>query len=150
MAGYKVAEILGIKNQEQIQPNGVDLRLDRIYLYVGELNLENYKQDELKLLESKDDYYELKKGAYLIDFIETIAIPKDTVGLVLPRSTLLRHGLDIRTALWDSGYYGKGKVMLINYRRYAKIKRGFRVAQLILIRAEEPKEPYKGQYVGET
>ncbi|GBC75641.1 Deoxycytidine triphosphate deaminase [archaeon HR06] len=151
LSGHRVAKFINLEDTEQIQPNGVDLRLDKVYLYPeSALDLENYKIEKLKDLDMIDGYYFLKKGAYLIDFLEIIKIPPFAVGLVLPRSTLLRHGLDIRTALWDSGYEGKGKVMLTNYREGVKIKRGMRVAQLILIKAEKPKILYKGQYQGET
>lgn len=149
--GEKVAEILGIKDKEQVQPNGVDLRLDAVYSFrksVYEFGV-NEKEDESIPLIPENEEFEMKKGAYLVGFMERITIPRDCVGLVLPRSTLLRHGLDLRTALWDSGYEGKGRSMLVCYRSRAKLVRGSRIAQMVILRTEGVKEIYRGRYQGE-
>jgi len=72
----------------------------------------------------------------------SIAIPDGYAGLVLPRSGLaMRHGVTpVNTpGLIDSGYRGEVMVPLINHDPEATfhVERGMRVAQLVLVRAEE-------------
>jgi deoxycytidine triphosphate deaminase len=147
LSGKEVAKILGINDEEQIQPNGVDLRLGRVLTFPSKtINFSNVNEDNTRELEPLNNEYHLKFGAYLIEFQEVITIPLDCVGFVFPRSTLLRHGLDLRTAVWDSGYEGKGKCLLVNYREHAIVKKGFRIGQIVMIRAENVEKPYSGRY----
>jgi dUTP pyrophosphatase len=72
----------------------------------------------------------------------SLAIPEGYAGLVLPRSGLaMSHGVaPINTpGLIDSGYRGEIMVPLINHDQEStfRVKRGMRVAQIVLIRAEE-------------
>ena len=72
----------------------------------------------------------------------SIAIPGGYAGLVLPRSGLaMRHGVaPVNTpGLIDSGYRGEVMVPLMNHDREAtfRVERGMRVAQLVLVRAED-------------
>jgi dUTP pyrophosphatase len=72
----------------------------------------------------------------------SVAIPEGYAGLVLPRSGLaLRHGVAPVNApgLVDSGYRGEVMVPLINHdhEEAFRVERGMRVAQLVLVQAEE-------------
>ena len=71
-----------------------------------------------------------------------IAIPQGYAGFVLPRSGLaLKHGISVVNApgLIDSAYRGEIKVVLLNTDPVAEyhVRRGDRVAQLVLQRVEE-------------
>ena len=71
-----------------------------------------------------------------------LAIPTGYAGLVLPRSGLaLRHGLTCLNApgLIDSGYRGELQVILVNHDPDVDytVRRGDRVAQLVLVRVEQ-------------
>ena len=71
-----------------------------------------------------------------------LAIPTGYAGLVLPRSGLAaRHGLTCLNApgLIDSGYRGEIQVVLVNHdpEEDYTVRRGDRVAQLVLIRVEQ-------------
>jgi dUTP pyrophosphatase len=71
-----------------------------------------------------------------------IALPRGYVGLVHPRSGLAaRCGLSIVNApgTVDAGYRGEVKVLLVNLdpRETVRLRRGDRVAQLVLQRVEE-------------
>ena len=71
-----------------------------------------------------------------------IAIPQGYAGFVLPRSGLaLKHGISVVNApgLIDSAYRGEIKVVLLNTDPAAEylVRRGDRVAQLVLQRVEE-------------
>lgn len=71
-----------------------------------------------------------------------LAIPRGFAGFVLPRSGLAsRHGIALVNSpgLIDAGYRGEISVVLINTDKEAPfhIKRGDRIAQLVLQRVEE-------------
>ncbi len=71
-----------------------------------------------------------------------IAIPTGYAGLVVPRSGLAaRHGLTCLNApgLIDSGYRGEVQVILVNHdpEHDYTVRRGDRVAQLVLIKVEQ-------------
>jgi dUTP diphosphatase len=72
-----------------------------------------------------------------------VEIPTGQAGLVLPRSGLAaRHGIALVNApgLIDAGYRGELRVLLLNTDRCTRfgVTAGDRVAQLVLIRIEEP------------
>ena len=72
----------------------------------------------------------------------SVAVPEGYAGLVLPRSGLaMRHGVaPVNTpGLIDSGYRGEIMVPLVNHDRESafRVKRGMRVAQFVLTRAED-------------
>jgi dUTP pyrophosphatase len=76
-----------------------------------------------------------------------VAIPEGHAGLVLPRSGLAsRHGVTLANApgLIDSGYRGEITIAVVNLdrRRRYEIKRGERIAQLLVVpfAALEPME----------
>lgn len=71
-----------------------------------------------------------------------VAIPKGYAGFVLPRSGLAsRHGIALVNSpgLVDSGYRGEMAIIMINTdkREAFHIKRGDRIAQLVIHRVEE-------------
>ena len=81
-------------------------------------------------------------GRALVKTGISVAIPGGYAGLVLPRSGLaMRHGVaPVNTpGLIDSGYRGEIMVPLINHdpEQTFRVERGMRVAQLVLVRAEE-------------
>lgn len=72
-----------------------------------------------------------------------VAIPGGWAGLVLPRSGLAaRNGITLPNApgLIDSGYRGELRVLLLNTdpRAAFEVEPGDRIAQLLLVRHEEP------------
>jgi dUTP pyrophosphatase len=80
-------------------------------------------------------------GRSLVGTGIAVAIPAGYAGLVLPRSGLaLERGVTILNApgLIDAGYRGEIKVLLVNHdgRAPATLRRGDRVAQLVLVRVE--------------
>lgn len=72
-----------------------------------------------------------------------IALPPGHVGLVCARSGLaVRHGLGVVNApgVVDAGYRGEIRVCLVNHDRHraVELRRGDRVAQLLIQRVELP------------
>jgi deoxycytidine triphosphate deaminase len=147
-----VKQVEKVESGEQAQPAGFDVTLSRVFSYSESkytLAIQKTENSELGELDATGGYFELESRAYLIELNEITTIPKDAIGILLPRSTLLRNGLDIRSALFDPGYSGQPKVMLVCHRR-AKIERFARVGQLILLRSDgEFAKQYSGRYQGE-
>ena len=72
-----------------------------------------------------------------------VALPQGCAGLVLPRSgRALKEGLSLANTpgLIDSGYRGEIKVIVVNLdpRSTIDIKRGDKIAQLVVQRVEAP------------
>lgn len=139
--------------QSQVQPAGVDLTLDEVERFRGRFQLRKKVLGQASTVKVKSSrgLYRLYKGAYKITFAETIEIPPQAVGLVFPRSSLLRSGLTVHTALWDPGYRGKGSVLLLVSNAHgAVIEKGARVAQLMIFSLSNiPEETYHGRYQDE-
>ena len=148
-----IQKIISVDSGKQEQPAGYDVSLNKIHsfpkdnLSLGVAKGENSALEEVPLV---NDYFELDEtGAYFVDLNEVTTIPKDAIGILLPRSTLLRNGLDLRTALFDPGYSGQPKVMLVCHRP-ARIQRFARIGQLVIIKSDrEFSSQYSGQYQGE-
>ena len=139
----------------QIQPNGVDLTLKKVEQFIGpgktdfdNTNRELSKTKELEF--DNDEWLFLESGAYKVTFNEIVNIPLDFIAIAAPRSTLLRCGVTIETAIWDAGYSGRGQSLLVvlNKNGYF-IRKNARVIQLVFIRLTNKNtidEGYKGRY----
>lgn len=89
-------------------------------------------------------------GQYLVTFNETVSVPVDMCAFLWPRSTLLRMGASLQTAVWDAGYSGIGSsLILVTNPNGVYIERGARIGQLVFHQLEdETDRPYAGQYQG--
>lgn len=140
----------------EVSPNGVDLTLAEIgKVDEGRLVMTRDSKFEPRVdaeervhLEPEDTMFELKPGYYRVRYGETIEIPMGHVGFVYPRSTLMRNGLMLYSAVWDAGYEGKGVGGLAVSHR-AEIQKGTRIGQIVMARAEDSSGEYDGQYQGE-
>ena len=94
----------------------------------------------------------LAAGAYLVTFNEIVSIPRDAAALARARSTLLRCGACLETALWDPGYRGRSQSLLVVYNPHGlRLKKDARIMQLIFLRLEKDAEKvYAGRYQGEN
>ena len=147
----------GIDADVQIQANGIDLRVERIQrltspglLGAADALREPAAREDLQ--SDKDGWWDLHRGAYVITYREKVNLPHDLMALARPRSTLLRSGVAIHTAVWDAGYSGRGEGLLsvLNARGW-RLQRGARVLQLVFFRLSAPTlEGYRGRYLGEN
>src|SRR5439155_2865360 len=98
------------------------------------------------------DWLELEAGTYGIRYAEWVEVPVDCGGLVFPRSSLLRMGLHVPTAVWDAGYAGRGEGLLqVSNAQGVRLQRGARIVQLVLFRLTEPAASrYAGAYQHEN
>lgn len=148
-----VKQVEKLDSSQQSQPAGFDVTFSKVYSYSNSVHTIGVSKTENSILQemtpSRDDYFDLGVGAFMLELNEITAIPKDAIGILLPRSTLLRNGIDVRTALFDPGYSGQPKVMLVCHRPL-RLQRFSRIGQLILFRSDRdfPKL-YNGRYQGE-
>ena len=136
--------------EKQIQPSGFDLSLSEILDYKGAgsvdfSNIERVIAKTIPLETDKDGWHYLKQGSYVIVYNEVVRIPLDIVALARSRSTILRNGGLIGTAVWDPGYQGRSSSLLVVHNPYGlKIKKDARVAQLIFFRIKKLGKGYDG------
>jgi len=140
--------------QDAVDCSGLKLTLDEVfiptssgYVDINSKSIPIYKQ----LSTNEDDVYDLRRGYYVIRYGEFVRIPRDSIAVAIPRSTLIRSGATIHTAVWDPGYEGRGYGLLIVFNYHGlKIKKGAQVAQLVFIKMlEESALQYRGSYFGE-
>jgi len=152
LSGEDVAVFLENVGRDQVQVNGVDLTVERVFKLhgVGEVLKDGVKLPDYVEVECDcEGRYVLERGVYVVQVREKISVPLDAVGICLPRSSLVRMGVHVGSALWDSGYVGYSRVLL-NVLNPVVIERGARFAQLILIRCEKKaEEGYRGRYQNE-
>ena len=139
-----------------LQPNGVDLSLEAVWRFVEPGSLGRADADRLlpardQLPCDADGWWALDQGTYGIRYAEWVDMPTDCGGLCFPRSSLLRMGLHVPTAVWDAGYGGRGEVLLkVANPRGVRLQRGARIAQLVVFRLTAPTVGYSGQYQNEN
>jgi len=87
-----------------------------------------------------------------VTFNEIVSIPRNAAALARSRSTLLRCGASLETALWDPGYRGRSQSLLVVYNPHGlRLKKNARLMQLIFLRLEKDAEKaYAGRYQGEN
>ena len=90
----------GIDQQTQLQPNGIDLRIDRVQrltspgLLGAAPNLREPAARE-DVQPDADGWWDLHPGGYVIGYAEKVNLPPDVMAFARPRSTLLRSGVAI-------------------------------------------------------
>ena len=139
----------------QLQPAGFDLTLREVRKFTsgGYIDFNNSKRRiaESSLLPfDENGTLKLEKGSYLLVFNEYLKLPLDIAAIAKPRSSLLRNGATVETAVWDPGYEGRGRALLIVYNEHGLIlERNARVVQLVFVKVASPGLEYAGMYKGE-
>lgn len=147
MLGEKELIKLFPEFEELIQPSGIDLALDEIFIQKSEaLLIDNEKNlPDIEIIEGP--IYTLKPHtAYLATIARKIKIPRGYTMLYLPRSTLLRSFVSVQTAVGDPGFFGTLMFMIYNHGDFEyKIKKGDRIAQGVVFEVDGSGE-YSGSY----
>jgi dUTP pyrophosphatase len=148
-AGTVVADHVSPTDRTQVQPNGVDLTLDGVARFAdpGRVGRDGTSVGAREAVAPEDGEFRLDPGGYAASYAERIAVPEGHVGFVLPRSSLMRNGTMLNTAVWDAGYEGRGEGLL-QVHAPIRLERGARVAQFVLAEAGHD-ETYDGSYQGE-
>lgn len=142
--------------EQQLQPNGFDLTLRDIATLdtAGQIACDNAsrKLPDMTLLEfDKEGFEDLIPGNYMITYNEIVHIPTNLMAFGRPRSSLLRCGVSIGTAVWDAGYSGRSQSLLIVHNNCGfRVQKNARVAQLVFQTLSAETEGYKGKYQNEN
>lgn len=140
---------------KQLQPAGVDLTVREIFRFksYGRIDFTNEerKLSELELVPFNEDGWAfLKPSYYLVKYNEVINMPLNLIAIGKPRSSLLRMGAFMVTAVWDPGYRGRSVSLLVVGNPHGIwVKKNARILQLIFLRLSRESTAYKGIYLGE-
>jgi len=142
--------------EHQVQPNGVDLTLRDVAVLQssGSITVSNNQRvlsDLSPLVFDGTGFIDLLPGVYMITYNEVVHLPRNIMALARPRSSLLRCGVTVGTAVWDAGYSGRSQSLLVVYNpRGFRIKKNARVVQLVFMELTGETEGYNGVYQGEN
>jgi len=145
-----------INLEEQVQPNGIDLTLHEVAMLqsAGRIAVEDSQRVVSDLAPLAFDglgFIDLVPGIYSITYNEIVHLPKDVMALATPRSSLLRCGVTVNTAVWDAGYCGRSQSLLVVYNPQGfRVQRNSRVVQLVFLRLTGETGGYQGAYQGEN
>lgn len=159
LTGKQVADamIKGVVDEDvQVQANGFDMTLLKVEAFMaddhGVLDFDNSRRHKTKVgvvpFDSRGAV-RLGRGSYLITLDPKMKVPKDCIGRLLPRSSLVRMGAYIDAGVFDAGFVGRGQVLLtVNSLQGIKLYKDARVAQMVFERIEggEVVEGYSGVY----
>lgn len=148
-------------DEKQYQPGGLDLRLGKIETfktdkkYYGIIDgdkiipeREELRMNALSVNGELKNVYSLRPGVpYIATVQHKIKIDKESLQFYRPRSTLLRCGTHVMTAVGDNGYFGSLSFLIINYLPVDfVITKGERFAQLVDMRVDGAINEYDGDY----
>ncbi len=142
--------------EAQLQPNGFDLTLREVALpqTAGTIAADNRQRvvsDLAPLVFDGLGFIDLVAGSYIVTFNEVVHLPNDMMALARPRSSLLRSGVAIHSAVWDAGYSGRSRALLIVYnQRGFRLQRNAGIAQMIFLPLTGETEGYSGAYQREN
>jgi len=146
----------GINLEEQVQPNGIDLTLREVALLQssGKIAVKDNQRvisTLAPLVFDGMDFIDLVPGVYVITYNEIVHLPRDIMALATPRSSLLRCGVTVNTAVWDAGYSGRSQSLMVVYNPQGfRLQRNARIVQLIFFWLTEETEGYHGAYQKEN
>lgn len=149
-------------DENQYQPAGIDLTLDKVMsikhnegTIYGLLKDAKVLPKQVELPTSRimvggmlKDVFRLKpRTAYIGVTSEKIKIGESSGQFYLPRSSLLRAGIDVRTAFGDPGFHGHLSFLLVNHTDdLFVIEKGARFAQLVDMGVVASQNEYDGDY----
>jgi len=142
--------------EEQVQPNGIDLTLREVALLqssgkIAVKDTERRLPDLAPLTFNGLGFIDLASGIYSITYNEIVHLPKNVMALARPRSSLLRCGVTVGTAVWDAGYCGRSQSLMVVYNPQGfRLQKNARIVQLIFLWLTGETEGYQGAYQGEN
>jgi len=139
-AGYDFS----VGSISRIGSRGELFRDDKILPIYFEMKHEVFPDDLVS-----DMYYLRGVGSYIVTFNETVKIPEGFTGLMWSRSSLIRMGANLHTAIWDSGYEGKSSSLLVVNTPYSiRIQQDARIGHMILVpvATDQYGQSYNGSY----
>ena len=145
-----------INLEEQVQPNGIDLTMREVALLQSSGKIAVTDSQRLvsglaPLVFDGLGFIDLAPGAYIITYNEIVHLPKNVIALAKPRSSLLRCGVTVNTAVWDAGYSGRSQSLMVVYNPHGfRLQRNARIVQLVFLWLTRETEGYGGAYQREN
>ena len=142
--------------EEQVQTNGFDLTLREVAMpqsagKIAVVNNQRLVSDLAPLSFDGLDFINLMAGAYIVTYNEIVHLPKNIMALATPRSSLLRCGVTVHTAVWDAGYSGRSQSLMVVYNPLGfRLQRNTRIVQLVFLPLTQETEGYQGDYQDEN
>lgn len=143
--------ILTNVHESDIQPNAVDLRLDKVFsIGSSQFEISNdhkiHRQPSIELIPDNEGFFLLSAGhRYEVIMENIITVGEGECGWVITRSSLNRNGVFITSGLYDSGYHGVMAAVLHVFNGTARIKKGTRIGQYLSFDSESLRQ-YDGDY----
>ena len=141
---------------EQLQPNGVELTLAEVGAWrepgrLGFVHDDRGIPAAEALAFDDEGWMTLEAGGYGVAFRETVNVHDDLCAIARPRSSLLRMGATVATALWETGYRGRSRaLLLVTSPAGVRLQRGARLIQLVFLKLPAPlADGYAGAFQGE-
>ncbi len=141
---------------EQVQANGFDLTLRDVaeMKSAGTIAVSNSQRvlSDLSPVSFNDnDFLDLAVGIYMVTYNEIVHLPKNIMALGRPRSSLLRCGVNVGTAVWDAGYEGRSQsLLMVHNPKGFRVQKNARITQLVFLELTGESEGYNGVYQREN
>jgi len=143
--------------EKQLQPNGFDMTVRDVARLttpgaIGAADADRVLSDTEPMEFGDDGWLQLSPDPFLVTFNEVVNLPLDVMALGRPRSSLLRSGAGVHTAVWDAGYSGRSQALLVVYHPDGyRVQRDARLMQLVLFRMEPAaSQGYQGRFQSEN
>jgi len=143
--------------EQQLQPNGIDLTVKEIAMLSSPGCISTANQSRVlsalsPLIFDGLGKIDLLPGCYIITCNEIVNLPKNIMALARPRSSLLRCGVAIHTAVWDAGYSGRSQSLMIVYNMQGfRVFKNARFMQLVFFHlSQEVSQGYNGMFQREN
>jgi len=139
------------EDKKVVQPNAFDFKVDKVFKFVTdtfELSADDKKvhrkQEEIR--PDEKGYFYLNSGVYGILTNVDCKIAGGEAGFLIPRSSLNRNGIFLKSGLYDSGFENTvGCTLYVESPCFFKVQKGARIGQFILFEAETL-NLYNGSY----
>ena len=137
-------------DETMIQPNTIDLRVDKVYrIGAGAMHMDEDQKEHRKSIEQKVDEngnYVLTRGTcYEIQSNQHVDIAEGEIAILIGRSTFNRNGVLIISSIYDSGFKDYAGATLYNIGGETTLKPNTRFAHLVIAKAETLHK-YDGDY----
>ncbi len=142
--------------EEQVQANGFDLTLRDVVLIksagtIAQANSQRVLSDLSPLSFNAKGFLDLAAGVYMVTYNEIVHLPKNIMALGRPRSSLLRCGVNVGTAVWDAGYEGRSQsLLMVHNPKGFRVQQNARITQLVFMELTGESEGYNGFYQREN
>ena len=156
LMGGSAPLVTGLLEPElQLQPCGVDVTLGVVFEFTeaGRLGAEErHLPDRVPAAFDFWGWLHLTPGTYMVQLNEVVKLPLDVMAIGRPRSSLLRCGATLHTAVWDPGYEGRSECLLtVENPAGIDLQKDARILQLVFMRLEQATlAGYAGRYQKEN